>query len=47
MIINQLLIKEMNQFVKVKKYVMDEESSHDIDTPFDWEVAQVLLLHKN
>lgn len=32
-----------NEFSKVKKYVMDEESSHDIDEQIDWELAEIYL----
>ena len=32
----------LNKFEKVKKYEMDEISSHDIDTLYDWELAQFL-----
>ena len=31
------------QFTKVKKYVMDEVSSLDIDSPLDWLVAEALF----
>jgi N-acylneuraminate cytidylyltransferase len=34
---------KLSDFKKVKKYVMDERSSHDIDTPLDWAFAEVLL----
>jgi N-acylneuraminate cytidylyltransferase len=27
----------------VKKYVMDEISSHDIDTMMDWRMAEVMI----
>jgi len=33
--------KTISQFKKVKKYVMDEISSLDIDTPMDWEIAKI------
>ena len=33
----------ISSFVKVKKYVMDEFSSHDIDTMFDWIIAESIL----
>jgi len=41
-IINSTSLKKMpiNQFTKVKKYEMDEISSHDIDTSLDWFVAE-------
>lgn len=41
--INTLLNKNLNAFSKKKKYVMDEESSLDIDTQFDWKFAEFLL----
>lgn len=44
-IINTAALKKMpiNKFTKVKKYVMDEFSSHDIDTMMDWQLAETLL----
>ena len=36
---NQSLLR----FKKVKKYVMDELASLDIDTPLDWKLAETLL----
>jgi CMP-N,N'-diacetyllegionaminic acid synthase len=43
-IINIESLKKMpiGSFQKVKKYVMDEFSSHDIDTVFDWKVAELI-----
>lgn len=38
-----LLQKPLSQFQKKVKYVMDEPSSHDIDTAFDWLVAECLM----
>ncbi|MCB0657562.1 MAG: acylneuraminate cytidylyltransferase family protein [Saprospiraceae bacterium] len=35
--------KTMSAFTRVRKYVMDEASSLDIDTPLDWLVAETLL----
>lgn len=35
--------KPLNRFTKVKKYVMDDITSHDIDTPFDWAVAETIV----
>ena len=32
----------LNKFKKVKKYVMDEMSSHDIDSMLDWRVAEYI-----
>lgn len=38
-----LIRKSMINFDKVKKYVMDEYSSVDIDTKFDWVFAEFLM----
>lgn len=42
-IINPHALKKspLQHFKKVKKYVMDEISSLDIDTPLDWEIAKI------
>ena len=32
-----------SQFQKIRKYVMDEVSSHDIDSILDWEVGEVIV----
>lgn len=38
--------KQITLFDKIVKYEMDELSSHDIDTPFDWMIAeQIVKLH--
>lgn len=34
-------------FKKVIKYEMDEFSSHDIDTPFDWDMAELMIEKRN
>lgn len=34
---------EFSQFKKVKKYVMDDVHSIDIDTPLDWRIAEAIL----
>jgi len=39
---NSLKSMAMSEFTKVKKYEMDELSSHDIDTILDWEIANVI-----
>ena len=43
-IINTKSLKEkpLNEFTRVRKYVMDDWSSHDIDTRLDWEIAEIL-----
>tara|TARA_R110000868_G_scaffold230495_2_gene483664 strand:+ start:281 stop:964 length:684 start_codon:yes stop_codon:yes gene_type:complete len=33
----------MHEFKKIKKYVMDEESSLDIDTQLDWKIAEAII----
>lgn len=35
--------KMISEFVKVRKYVMDRYSSHDIDTVYDWVLAETLI----
>jgi N-acylneuraminate cytidylyltransferase len=40
---NSLKKKTLNQFTKVRKFVMDDFSSHDIDTLFDWEIAKTII----
>lgn len=44
-IINVASLKKgaMGNFKKVIKYEMDEFSSHDIDTLFDWEIAKTII----
>lgn len=44
-VINPKKLKKKNHltFKKVKKYVMDEESSLDVDTPMDWLLAERLM----
>ena len=47
-IINVSRLKKISlaSFTKVRKYVMDEISSIDIDSPLDWELAE-LVMSKN
>jgi len=45
-IINIRALKEkssISEFTQVKKYVMDEFSSHDIDDIMDWKIAEFLV----
>lgn len=44
--IHSLKEKPISQFTKVRKYVMDEVASHDIDTMIDWEMAKILINNK-
>ncbi|MCX8492309.1 MAG: acylneuraminate cytidylyltransferase family protein, partial [Cyclobacteriaceae bacterium] len=48
-IINIALLKKspVHRFQKVKKYVMDERSSHDIDSKMDWLIAEHLAQEVN
>ena len=45
--VKSLKSQSINAFTKVKKYVMDEISSHDIDTKIDWLLAEVILMEQN
>lgn len=44
-VINVASLKKeaLGSFKKVKKFVMDEISSHDIDTPLDWLTAESII----
>lgn len=44
--VKALIEKPMSHFTKVKKYEMDEISSHDIDTLLDWQMAECIFLNK-
>jgi N-acylneuraminate cytidylyltransferase len=48
-IINVASLKKgtIGDFKKVIKYEMDEFSSHDIDTPLDWDFAEILIKNLN
>ncbi|MAW84564.1 MAG: CMP-N-acetylneuraminic acid synthetase [Crocinitomicaceae bacterium] len=48
-VINPKVVKSklISRFKKVKKYVMDDESSLDIDTAFDWKIAETLIQNIN
>lgn len=41
--VQALKVKSLTQFTNVKKYVMDEVTSHDIDTQLDWLLAEVII----
>lgn len=36
----------MGQFTKIKKYVMDDYYSIDLDTLFDWKVAELMITER-
>ncbi len=40
--IERLKSENYSKFKKVKKFEMDENSSHDIDSKLDWELAEIL-----
>lgn len=44
--VEALKSKPIQDFVKVRKYEMDEMSSHDIDNSIDWVVAETLIKTK-
>jgi CMP-N,N'-diacetyllegionaminic acid synthase len=48
-IINIEVLKthKLNQLTKVKKYIMDDKSSIDIDTPLDWDYAEFIFSKMN
>ncbi|RPH30787.1 MAG: acylneuraminate cytidylyltransferase family protein [Bacteroidales bacterium] len=41
--VDSLKAKPLTEFTKLRKFIMDEKSSHDIDTFFDWELAELLI----
>jgi len=41
--LDSLKKKPISKFEKVKKYVMEDIYSHDIDTPLDWLIAEFLV----
>ena len=45
--VESLIKKNINQFTKVKKIIMSEEESLDIDTPLDWKIAEMILQFGN
>ncbi|NOU48469.1 MAG: acylneuraminate cytidylyltransferase family protein [Bacteroidales bacterium] len=40
--VNSLKKMPLHEFKKTRKYIMDEISSHDIDTLFDWQHAEII-----
>jgi len=45
--VNCLLRRPLEAFEKIKKYVMDELSSLDLDTKLDWEFADFLVTERD
>ena len=47
-VINVNALKEngLGGFTKEKKYVMDEESSWDIDTMMDWKIIELIMMNR-
>jgi N-acylneuraminate cytidylyltransferase len=41
--VSELKLKSTSEFLKVRKYVMDEVSSLDIDTHIDWKFAEFIV----
>ncbi|QEC41044.1 cytidylyltransferase domain-containing protein [Pseudobacter ginsenosidimutans] len=48
-VINAAALQERShlQFRKVKKYIMKHEDSLDIDTPLDWDFAELMMSRRN
>lgn len=44
--VTSLESSNLSNFKKIKKYVMDEESSIDLDTPMDWMLAETIYQSK-
>ncbi|PSL35868.1 acylneuraminate cytidylyltransferase family protein [Chitinophaga ginsengisoli] len=44
--IESLKRSPLNQFKKIRKYIMEEAESVDIDTPLDWEFSEFLISKK-
>jgi N-acylneuraminate cytidylyltransferase len=44
--VNSLKKMKINEFVRIQKSLMDKENSLDIDTPFDWEIAEYFAKKK-
>lgn len=41
--INSLLKQPISSFQKIKKFIMDDESSLDLDNPVDWLIAETVI----
>mgnify|MGYP002622429742 FL=1 len=41
--VNALKLKPIHEFERIRKYEMDDVSSHDIDSVLDWKIAEILL----
>lgn len=44
--VDALKTKPIHEFTRVRKYEMDELSSHDIDSELDWRITEVLISKK-
>lgn len=44
---DSLKAASISEFKKVKKYEMDPQSSHDIDTWLDWQLAELLIKERS
>ena len=44
--VNSFKQKQITEFTKIKKYVMSEESSVDIDNIFDFEIVKIIMKSK-
>lgn len=41
--VDSIKMKSMNQFTKLRKFVMKPEHSIDIDCQFDWDIAEMMI----
>ncbi|ALL04390.1 CMP-N-acetylneuraminic acid synthetase [Pedobacter sp. PACM 27299] len=41
--VNSLILRPLHKFEKIKKYVMDDIHSLDIDTPLDWAICETII----
>lgn len=41
--VNSLMLTPLHKFEKIKKYVMDDIYSLDIDTPLDWAICETII----
>jgi len=45
--VETLKLKPLHEFKRIRKYEMDEVSSHDIDSMMDWEIAEKIYNSKH
>lgn len=40
-------LKSLSKFTKLKKYIMSQEASIDLDTPLDWKLAELIFTQQH